>query len=384
MKLSNIIISLILGFFAMLAFNACEEDNPVPQASTIADFSYQASNDLVAPSTVTFTDKSILATSYQWSFGNGETSSEPSPQVSYAEPGTYTVTLEVGGSHDVYYNKLKKTMSIQVKDPTAGKTKKLYFTDRTRHSVRYAVLDEATPVVNDFGHTGLDKPYGMAIDTARARVIVSDYREGVIYSYDLEGFDLQVVIDINNPVLYDPFGLEIIDDKLYWGTEGEIGRCNMDGSEAEVFIAMTTTAKPEMAIDIAWDYLSEKFIFSNDKYEFSGGMFSVDFNGTTFTELVAGTNGGALALDVENNTMYYSDFEKGICMANLDGSNETVIAAEMIDIYCWGMAIDVDAGKLYWSDKTNGKIVRSNLDGSGKEDYITNCDPYAIAIDMYR
>lgn len=376
--------ALIMAFSALVLFNGCDEDEPVPLPSTIAGFEYEASNDMVAPTTVKFTNNSILATSYQWDFGNGQTSTEAEPEVTFNEPGNYTVSLSVGPTHDLHYNQLEKQVAMQVKDPNAGKAKTLYFTDRTTHSVRYVSLDGNPPVVNDFGHTALDKPYGMAIDTAKARVFVSDYREGVIYSYDLEGFDLQVVIDLNNAVLYDPFGLEIIDDKLYWGTEGEIGRCNMDGSEAEIFITMSTSSKPEMAIDIAWDYLSGNFIFSNDKYEFSGGMYSVNFEGNKFTELVPETNGGAIALDVENNKMYYADMDKGICMTNLDGSNEVVIAPEMTDIYCWGMAIDHDAGKIYWSDKTNGVIVRANLDGSEKEEFITDCNPYAIAIDTYR
>jgi len=384
MKRSTIFLNLIFILIGILLLDACKDGELMPEASTIANFEYEATNNLTAPTTVKFTNKSILATSYLWEFGNGETSTEMEPEISYTEPGTYTVALTVGASNEVYYNTLKKVVNLQVKDPTAGKTKTLYFTDRTTHSVRYAVLDDNAPIVQDFGHTGLDKPYGMVIDTSNARVIVSDYREGVIYSYDLEGFDLQVVIDINDPNLIDPFGLEIVGDKLYWGTQEAIGRCNFDGSESEIFIPMSLSTPPEMAIDLAWDYLSEKFIFTNDKYDFTGGMYSVDFNGNTFTELVPGTNGGAMCIDVENNKMYYADFDKGICKANLDGTGQVVIAPEMTEIFCWGMDIDLDAGKLYWSDKTNGIIVRANLDGSEKEDFITDCNPYAIGIDKYR
>jgi hypothetical protein len=384
MKKHTIIIILAVITLPLLLIISCKKNEPVPMASTVADFSYEGNNSMTAPTTVTFANHSIMATSYLWDFGNGETSSEMEPTVTYDEPGTYVVTLTVGASNEVYYNQLIKQATLQVKDPTAGKTKTLYFTDRTTHSVRYAVLNDEAPVVQDFGHTGLDKPYGMVIDTANARVIVSDYRAGVIYSYDLQGFDLQVVIDYNDPNLNDPFGLEVIGDKLYWGTEGAIGRCNMDGSGSEIFIPMTITSPPEMAIDIAWDHVSERFFFSNDKYEFSGGMYHVDFNGNNFTELVSGTNGGALDIDLETNSMYYADMDKGICKANFDGSDEMIIAPEMADIYCWGLAIDHDAGKIYWSDKTNGNIMRSNLDGSDKEVFISNCNPYAIAIDTYR
>jgi len=375
------IISILITLFAVLT--SCEEEMMVPEASTVAAFSYVAPDGLTAPATLSFTDQSVLATSYLWDFGNGVTSTDQNPSVTYTEPGVYTVSLTVGATNDVYYNQLLKEVAVNIKDPNAGKVKRLYFTDRTTHSVRYVTLDGNEPVVTDFGHTGLDKPYGMAIDTANARVIVSDYRAGVIYSYDLDGFDLQVVINLDNPVLYDPFGLEIIDDKLYWGTEWFIGRCNMDGSEAEEFLTLGPGA-PEMVIDLQYNYLTDEFIFTNDKYEFTGGMYSIALDGSSTTELVPGTNGGAMVLDVEGNKMYYADYDKGICMANLDGSDEVIIAPEMIEIFCWGMAIDIDAGKLYWSDKTNGKIVRSNLDGSEKEDFVTGCNPYAMEIDMFR
>jgi len=375
----------ILSTISLFVVLSCKkEETLTPAASTIAKFTYTATNNLNAPTTLTFTNESILATSYLWDFGNGQTSSEQNPQVSFEEPGLYTVKLTVGPTNNVYYNELEMQAIIKVKDPNAGKTKTLYFTDRTTHSVRYIVLDDNPPVIQDFGHTGLDKPYGMVIDTARARIYVSDYRVGSIFSYDMEGFDLQLVIDYNNPVLWDPFGLEIIDDKLYWAREEGIGRCNFDGSDAELFIPLSVSTPPEMTIDIQWDYISEKFIFTNDKYEFTGGMYSVNFDGSGITELVPGTNGGAMALDVENNKMYYADYDKGICMANLDGSNEVVIAAEMKDIFCWGMAIDLDAGKIYWSDKTNKKIVRANLDGSEKEDFVTDVNPHAMDIDMFR
>jgi len=364
---------------------SCEKKaTETPVASTVADFDFVATNDLNAPTTISFTNNSILATSYSWDFGNGETSTEKNPDVVFTEPGIYNISLNVGASNNVYYNELVKEISLKVKDPLAGKTKILYFTDRTTHSVRYIVLDDNEPVIQDFGHTALDKPYGMVIDTANARVFVSDYRAGAIYSYDMDGFDLQLVIDFNNPNLGDPFGLEIIGDKLYWAREEGIGRCNFDGSDAELFINFNNTTPPEMSIDIQWDYINESFVFTNDKYGFTGGMYSVNFDGTGVTELVSGTNGGAMALDVVNNKMYYADYDKGICMANLDGTNEIIIAAEMKDVFCWGMAIDHDAEKIYWSDKTNGVIIRANLDGSEKEELVSGINPYALALDIFR
>jgi len=52
----------------------------------------------IAPLAVQFTDLSTSGpTGWSWSFGDGATSSEPSPAHVYASPGVYTVTLTVSG-----------------------------------------------------------------------------------------------------------------------------------------------------------------------------------------------------------------------------------------------------------------------------------------------
>ena len=61
---------------------------PLPQAS----FNCTTSALLLE---IACTDSSLDADSYAWDFGDGETSSAPSPQHTYALPGTYTVTLTV-------------------------------------------------------------------------------------------------------------------------------------------------------------------------------------------------------------------------------------------------------------------------------------------------
>ena len=63
----------------------------------VADFN-AAPVSGVNPLTVTFTDASTGEISgHSWSFGDGGSSSDPSPQYTYATPGTYTVALTVSG-----------------------------------------------------------------------------------------------------------------------------------------------------------------------------------------------------------------------------------------------------------------------------------------------
>ena len=50
-----------------------------------------------APLTVQFTDQSVGATSWEWDFGDGETSTEQNPSHTYSEAGIYDVSLTIYG-----------------------------------------------------------------------------------------------------------------------------------------------------------------------------------------------------------------------------------------------------------------------------------------------
>ncbi|MBK9177760.1 MAG: gliding motility-associated C-terminal domain-containing protein [Flavobacteriales bacterium] len=54
---------------------------------------FLAPDTVCAPLAVSFTNLSSGASSYQWSFGDGQFSTATSPTHTYAQPGTYTVTL---------------------------------------------------------------------------------------------------------------------------------------------------------------------------------------------------------------------------------------------------------------------------------------------------
>lgn len=78
-----------------------------------------------------------------------------------------------------------------------------------------------------------------------------------------------------------------------------------------------------------------------------------------------------IALDVEAGKMYWTDFGTDkIQRANLDGSNvEDMIATVLSNPI--GIALDVTGGKMYWTDDGTDKIQRANLDGSNIEDLVT-------------
>ena len=75
----------------------------------VADFTFSNSG---LSSKVTFTNKSTNAASYLWNFGNGATSTDENPTISYGSSGAYTVSLKVTNSTGT--SEIKKVVSVSV------------------------------------------------------------------------------------------------------------------------------------------------------------------------------------------------------------------------------------------------------------------------------
>lgn len=67
------------------------------QPFTVSDFNASITTSCVAPFTVTFNNTSVNATTFQWNFGDGNTSTQLNPTHTYAANGTYNVTLIADG-----------------------------------------------------------------------------------------------------------------------------------------------------------------------------------------------------------------------------------------------------------------------------------------------
>jgi PKD repeat protein len=88
---------------------------PIP----VADFLFSGNNS-PAPCTVSFTNSSTNATTYDWNFGDGGTSTEANPQYTFAAGGVYNIQLTAispGGN-----NSITKSVIIQYAIPTANFT----------------------------------------------------------------------------------------------------------------------------------------------------------------------------------------------------------------------------------------------------------------------
>ncbi|MBU2651721.1 MAG: PKD domain-containing protein [Bacteroidetes bacterium] len=380
--MKKIIISLSLAVITLgfiLIIQSCGKDDPeIPTASTMADFVYTADNDLIAPTTVTFINKSIKAVSYHWDFGNGSTSTEKNPVFTYTEAGLYKVVLTVEPENNVYYNKLVKETNILVKSPGSLEPKTLFFTSRATGKVHYIVLDTIDPVVLDFPTGGLYKPYGIAVDNANLKVYVTD-TDGLIYRYDFNGNNGEVILDAAQvPEVGEPYGILVIGDKIYWAKEAAIYMANLDGSDPQPFAEFS--GAPEFPLGMAYDSIAKKIYLVNDKYDFSGGVYTINLDGSGLMEIIPGVDAGAITLDLTHGKLYYTDWIGGVFMANLDGSGVTNINPVMDQNFSWGITVDPEDGFVYVADKGHDIIIRSALDGAGSLNWVTDVDPYAMTI----
>jgi hypothetical protein len=185
------------------------------------------------------------------------------------------------------------------------------------------------------------------------------------------------------------------------GVSGSVRSVNDDGSDLKILVQGQTAGPDGIAIDTA----TKKIYWTNmGKPSANDGTIErADIDGSSVTTIVpaAGTwTPKQLKLDQKHGKLYWSDREgMRIMRANLDGSNiETLVETAQGDTaredarnWCVGMAIDVDGGKMYWTQKGsggNGRIFRANLeiprgqDAAHRTDIETLFDALPEPIDM--
>jgi hypothetical protein len=125
-------------------------------------------------------------------------------------------------------------------------------------------------------------------------------------------------------------------------------------------------------------------------------IWRVDFDGNNLTKIVKANGGDALALDLSEQKMYFTDYpgDYTIKRANLNGSAvETLLTLPEPYRFCKIMVLDVPHRKMYLSLYNNGSpsdkraIARANLDGSDYEILAqligTNGDEVAGGVALY-
>src|SRR5246500_2627548 len=161
-------------------------------------------------------------------------------------------------------------------------------------------------------------------------------------------------------------------------SSGQVFSANPDGSDLRVIVSEGRRIPDGIVVDAAaghlyWTNMGNPTV--ND-----GSIERSDFDGNNLTHVVP--PGGTftpkqLQLDEKNRKLYWCDREgMRVMRANLDGSNiETLVdtsegdtrPGKVIKKWCVGIALDIEGGKLYWTQKGSdnageGRIFRANLE----------------------
>ncbi len=163
------------------------------------------------------------------------------------------------------------------------------------------------------------------------------------------------------------------DYKMYWTQGREILRGNPDGTNVETLV--TGRNPSSLALDVA----GNRMYWIDHAYN---SIFKATLDGKNVEKIITGLSNtpGTIALDTANNKIYWTDpGNQKIQRANLDGSDSETIIEGQGNLY--GLALDVGAGKMYWS--RYDYIYRTNLDGSDSEVIIDwSSQIYDIVLDV--
>jgi DNA-binding beta-propeller fold protein YncE len=161
-------------------------------------------------------------------------------------------------------------------------------------------------------------------------------------------------------------------------SSGQVFSANPDGSDLKVIVSEGRRLPDGIVVDLEAGHLYWTNMGNPSAND--GSIERSDFDGQNLTHIVppgATFTPKQLQLDEKNRKLYWCDREgMRIMRANLDGSDlETLLdtsegdsrPGKDIKKWCVGIALDVEAGKLYWTQKGSdnageGRIFRANLE----------------------
>ncbi len=286
---------------------------------------------------------------------------------------------------------------------------KVYWTNPVTQTIQRADLDGQNvehlfDLEDDVHYINSGPRTGIALDVNGDKIYWTDSGPGTIQRADLNGRNLEVLFD---PIVREPHGIALYSDKMYWTdvVKGTIQRADLNGRNLEVLITGLNRPKGIALLDgdkIYWADAGpgEYWGYSETgkrvwvKPE-TGKIQTANWDGSNVKDVLTGLSYlEDIALDTIRGKIYWRESflgeirEHTIQRADLDGANvEEILISKLTGSPSVGtMALDVLAGKIYWTDKYEGAMQRADLDGSNVEEIATNdpsWDRYtAFALDL--
>lgn len=220
---------------------------------------------------------------------------------------------------------------------------------------------------------------------------------GQIERADLNGSNRETVLQLPGLSATD-VAVDVEGGKMYWGEVNSrlLRRANLDGSGAETLVALSGFLKPG---DLELDLQSGKVYWTEFDEGTGGSIRRANLDGSALDTVIplSAALYAAIALDVDGGKIYYSEvYNDTILRADLDGANGEVLvdfAAAAGGIF--DIALDVANGKMYWTNGISDSVQRANMEIPGGDTPSTRSDiedlltsgissPHSLELDLLR
>lgn len=155
-------------------------------------------------------------------------------------------------------------------------------------------------------------------------------------------------------------------------------RCDLTGENVELLCSAQWGFK-----GVAIDFIAGKIYLAARG---QGTIERTDLDGSNREAVLTGIHPIGLALDLAAEKLYWTDYTyaKAVIMrANLDGTEVETLTRHLGNgCQLEGIAVDVPSGKVYWIERSAKRIRRANLDGSGMEIILTCADHAGNSYDL--
>jgi len=243
--------------------------------------------------------------------------------------------------------------------------------------------------------TGLDVPKCIHVSDTHDKIFFTDFR--VLKKCDLDGSNVEMIVEESDmpspntyPNLYgvgvaEASGLVFFADSYY----DRIMRCDTDGGDIQVMWSGSGTGGFGGQFNMKVDQVNEHVYWTTRKSPGHPGAadYSInrmDYDGGNHVRVAHDTSMRffGLALDVDNSKVYWTDYINGKIESSGIGGG-TVTEVMDVGVGAVGLDLDIANSKVYWTNAVDHTVMCDDLAGGNVEVLASGAADYQEIWDIW-